>query len=265
MRRQTPPRRRALLAFACAALSCACGSGPPPTAATPEPADVSALIAEAERLYAQRETPERAREAVAVLRRARAADYQNYEVAWKLSKFDYYLGSRDGEKEARAAAFEEGVAAGEAAVRLRPDAPDGHFWLGANLGGRAQLKGALSALSAVDDIRREMETVIRLEEGYQAGSAYLALGQLDLQLPGLLGGNKRRAVEVLEKGLHFGPDNALLRLRLAEAYRAVKRPADARKQLDALFKMQPHPDYVAEYREAEQQGRKLLERIEQEK
>jgi tetratricopeptide (TPR) repeat protein len=261
MRRQTPTGRRALLSFACAALACACARNPAPEPApTPAGEDVPALVAEADRLYARRESPERAREAAALLRRARTADYQNYEVVWKLSKFDYYLGSReDGEKGARAAAFDEGVAAGEAAVRLRPDAPDGHFWLGANLGGRAQLRGALSALSAVDDVRREMETVIRLDEGYQAGSAYLALGQLDLELPGVMGGDHRRAVETLEKGLRFGPDNALLRLRLAEAYLAVKRPADARKQLDAILQMKPHPDYLAEYREAERRARKLLE------
>jgi tetratricopeptide (TPR) repeat protein len=263
MRSQMPTPRRALASFVCAVLSCACAGAPqPPAAPTPEAANVPALVAEADKLYAQRETPERAREAAAVLRRARSADYQNYEVAWKLAKFNYYLGSHVGDKEARAAAFEEGVAAGEAAVRLRPDGPEGHFWLGANLGGRAQLRGALSALSAVGDIRREMETVIRLDEGFQAGSAYLALGQIDLEMPGVLGGDRQRAVETLEKGLRFGPDNAFLRLRLAEAYLAVKRPADARKQLDALFQMKPHPDYVAEYREAEREARKLSKTVE---
>ena len=60
--------------------------------------------------------------------------------------------------------------------------------------------------------------MIKLDEGFLAGSAYLGLGQLYLQAPRMLGGDRQKAVEYLEKGLRFGKDNALLRLRLAEAY-----------------------------------------------
>jgi tetratricopeptide (TPR) repeat protein len=145
-------------------------------------------------------------------------------------------------------------------VRNGPNRPEGHFWLGANLGGRARLQGPLYALASVPDIRREMEEVIRVDEGFQAGSAYLALGQIDLELPEIMGGNRERAVETLEKGLQFGENNAMLRLRLAEAYLDVKRTEDARKQLNAIFKLKPSPDYLPEYKQAEAAARTLLEK-----
>ncbi len=263
-----PPRRHfqtltflALATLAGLALSCSSEEARPPEA-NAERVNLSELFAQAEQLYAQRESVERVREAVAVMRRARFADTGNYEAAWKLSKFSYYLGEheKEDEKTRRAEAFREGIAAGEAAVRLEANKPEGHFWLGANLGGRARLEGPLYALASLPDIRKEMETVIRLDEGFQGGSAYLALGQIDLELPEMFGGSRERAVENLEKGLRFGEDNAMLRLRLAEAYLDVKRAPDARKQLDAIFKLKPHPDYVPEYKQVVAEARTLLEK-----
>jgi tetratricopeptide (TPR) repeat protein len=226
-----------------------------------ETASAAALVAQADALYDGRASIEKARQAVAVLRRARTADYGNYEAIWKLSKYDYYLGAHEGDEPRRLDAFREGIAAGEQAVKLSPDKPEGHFWLGANLGGRAKAQGPLYALSPVPDIRREMETVIKLDDSFQAGSAYLALGQLDLELPEVMGGDSKRAVEELERGMKVGQDNALLRLELAKAYYEVKRPADARAQAEAILKMKPAPGYQTEYEEAAEGARQLLARL----
>ena len=260
------PSRRPSLALpflvaglALLALSCASREAPPPSSGG-ETATLAELFAQAEGLYAQRESPERVREAVALIRRARALDFGNYEAAWKLAKYDYYLGEHGTDEKLRAEAFREGIAAGEAAVRIEPNKPEGHFWLGANLGGRARLQGPLYALASIPDIRKEMEAVVRLDEGFQGGSAYLALGQIDLELPEMMGGDRERAVENLEKGLRYGENNALLRLRLAEAYLGVKRQGDARKQLDAIFKLKPSPDYLPEYKQALASARALLEK-----
>lgn len=224
--------------------------------------NIPATIAEAERLYARRgESTDRVNEAVGILKRARTSDYENYEILWKLSKFNYYLGTHADDDVRRDAAFDEGIQAGELAVSLAPDRPEGHFWLGANIGGRAKMKGPLYALAVVDDVRREMETVLRLEESYQAGSAYMALAMIDLELPGMLGGDRERAVEILERGMAYGEENALYRLRLAEAYYAVKRKGDARVEAEAVLKLDPHPDYLPEYKDAVTGARRLLSKL----
>ncbi len=218
------------------------------------------LIAQADKLYAEREDLSRLRAGIVALRRARALEAGNYEAAWRLAKFDYYLGAHTTDERERDKAFRDGAEAAQRAVELQPDKPEGHFWLGANYGGSAE-HSTLAGLTGVDDIVREMETVLRLDEGYQSGSAYMALGQVYLKAPRMLGGDQQKAVTYLEKGLRFGENNALLRLRLAEAYVAVKRYEDARKQLDALGNLKPHPDYLPEYKEAVAAAEKLRGKI----
>jgi tetratricopeptide (TPR) repeat protein len=217
------------------------------------------FIAQADKLYAQREDLAQARQAIALLRQARNADFTNYEAAWKLAKFNYYLGDFTNGGDERERSFRDGIEAGKTAVKLQPEKPEGHFWLGANYGGKAKAS-TLSGFSAIKDIRQEMETVLRLDEGFESGSAYMALGQLYLEAPGMFGGDSHKAVEILEKGLHYGVNNPLYRLQLAKAYLAVKRKDEARKQLNALMDIKPDPLYLPEFKRATEDARKLLDK-----
>jgi len=212
--------------------------------------------AAADKLYQQREDMAQARQSVALLRQARIEDYASYEIAWKLSRSDYYVGDHTDNDRERVDSFREGIQAGQAAVKLHDGKPEGHFWLGANYGGSAK-NSTIASYSSVEDIRKEMEAVLKLEEGFQAGSAYLGLGQLYLQAPRMLGGDRQKAITYLEKGLPFGKDNALLRLRLAEAYHQVNRDQEALKQIDYLLAMKIDPAFTAEYKEAVEKGQKL--------
>jgi Tfp pilus assembly protein PilF len=215
-------------------------------------------ISQAEQFYRQREDLARLQQGIVLLRNAAANDQSNYEAKWRLAKFDYYLASHT-EGEYRERAFREGIEAGKAAVELQPDKPEGHFWLGANYGG--SLESDVFGLASLPDVRKEMETVLKINEGYQDGSAYMVLGLLDLKAPAIAGGDKQRAVSELEKGLQFGKANAFLRLHLADAYQTVGRSADAREQLNAILTMQPDPDYLPELNEAQDKARKMLEQL----
>ncbi len=236
----------------------------PPEPVNPSPASdkesAATKVSEADQLYRLRSNLGNVRQGIAILRQARIADYGNYEAAWKLAKFSYYLGAHTDAERERDMTFREGVDAGKAAVQLAAARPEGHFWLGANYGGSAE-HSTLAGLSSVEDIRSEMETVLKIDEGYQSGSAYLALGQLYLRAPKLLGGDNAKALEYLEKGLKFGRHNALLRANLAEAYHAVNRDAEARKQIDFVLSMTSDPEYLPEYNEAVAQVKKLLEKL----
>jgi predicted Zn-dependent protease len=75
-----------------------------------------------------------------------------------------------------------------------------------------------------------------------------------------MGGDPKKAVEYMEKGLKLGETNVLLRLRLAEAYLAVDRKADARKQLDFILNVTPDPNYMPEHKKAQAEARKLLDK-----
>jgi len=220
----------------------------------------SEAIAEADRLYEGRADLMKVRQAIVVLRQAQAGDPTNYDIAWRLAEFNYFLGSHSSDSGEQDKAFREGIQAGKLAVKLQDGKPEGHFWLGANYGGSAETS-TLAGLGEVEDIKREMETVIKLDEKYQDGSAYMVLGQVYLESPTLLGGDTQKAVSYLEKGLRLGPDNELMRLHLAEAYAQAHRNEDARKQIDMLLAMKPVPGYEAEYNEAVEGARKLQEKL----
>ena len=218
-------------------------------------------IISADQLYGQRADLMQLRRGIVSLRQALTKDPGNYEAAWKLSKFNYYLATHTDNSKERDEAFKEGIEAGKSAVQLQNEKPDGHFWLGANYGGAAE-HSAIQGLATVNDIRNEMETVLRLDEGYQNGSAYMVLGLVHLNAPSLVGGDPKKAVEEMEKGLRFGEPNAFLHLHLAEAYKKVGRNDDARRELKKILSMTPDPNYLPEYKEASANAQKLLDQIE---
>lgn len=241
----------------------ACNNSLPESSTSTGGADAKASadkLAEAEPLYEGREDMNKARMAVAALRQAYAADYGNYEAAWKLARATFYVGDRTDNETERDNMFREGIDAGKAAVALQPNKPDGHFWLGANYGGRAA-HSTLSNLSSFQDIKGEMETVLKLEESYQGYSAYLGLGRLYLQAPKMMGGDPAKAVEYLEKGVKLNPNNTLMRYHLAEAYEEIDRHAEAKKQIETLMSITPDPKYMAEHKQAVENAKKLLEKI----
>jgi tetratricopeptide (TPR) repeat protein len=221
---------------------------------------IGELMQQADKCYADRENLARVREGLETLRRAHAVDYSNFDVAWRTARLNYTLGDKTTDATEREKAFREGIEAGETAVKAEPGRAEGHFWLGANQGGYAQARGPLYGLSAADGLRKEMETVLKLDEGFQGGSAFMVLGRLDLELPSMLGGDPKRAVQTLERGMKYGDRNSLYRLRLAEAYIRNKRMDDARKELNYIFNMTPHSDFLPEHKEAVTKARELLDK-----
>jgi len=203
----------------------------------------------ADALFAERTDVEKMRTAVATLSRLRDPAVRNYEIEWRFAMFSYFLGkSLDSETEAEAV-FSKGKDAGLIASRVAPSRPEGHFWYGANLGELAQLSPVTVGIKSVDEIRGAIQKVIEIDPGYQWGSAYAAMARVEMKTR-LFGGRAEKAVGFLEKGVEIAPLNAMMRADLAEAYLAVRRDADARRQIDALLALEPHPDYVPEYQEA---------------
>jgi Tfp pilus assembly protein PilF len=241
------------------ATSCNKG-GPPVESPAADSASAAGDITQADQLYGQRADLIQVRRGIVALRQALTKDPGNYDAAWKLSKFNYYLATHTDDAKERDDAFKAGIEAGKTAVQLHNDKPDGHFWLGANYGGAAE-HSAIQGLATVNDIQSEMQTVLRLDQGYQNGSAYMVLGLVYLNAPGIVGGDPKKAVEEMEKGLPFGAPNAFLHLHLAEAYKKVGRNDDARREVKKILAMTPDPNYLPEYKEASADAQKLLDQI----
>jgi hypothetical protein len=242
-----------------------CHRGAPETTASLTGGSDAAMaanrIAEADSLWEGREDLQKARVAVAALRQARTADYGSYDAAWKLARAAFYVGDHTDNEDERDNMFREGMDAGKSAVQLQPSRADGHFWLGANYGGAAA-HSTIANLSSFQDIKTEMEAVLKIDESYQGYSAYLGLGRLYLQAPNVLGGDTGKATLYLEKGVKLSPNNMLMRYHLAQAYEANNRDAEAKKQLETLLATPADPKYMAEHNDAVAKAKKLMEKVE---
>lgn len=244
----------------CLLSSCATSrSGTDTTMPEADPAVIQKTIADAEELFKQRvNDPAKLREAVKLLSDARNPDHRNFDIEWRFAKLNFFLGKESTSENESEAAFEKGRDAGKIASRIAPDRPDGYFWYGANLGELARASPVTVGLKSMDDIRDAMNKVIELQPDYQNASAYDGLAQLELASR-LYGGKAEKAAKLLETALEFEQNNANIRLHLSEAYLALKRPADARKQIDLLLQMKPDPMYLPEHNQCVAEAKKMLE------
>ncbi len=241
------------------ALSCSQNAAPEEISVAPaNPALISESIAKSDALFGQREDVAKLREAVQTLAKVRSPDARNFEVEWKYAMYNYFLGKQLTDDKESDTAFTNGKEAAQIAERLAPDKPDGYFWYAANLGEQSDRSPVTVGIKSINDIRSAMQKVIEIQPDYQGASAYDALGQLELETE-VMGGDPKKAVEYLEKGIAVEKDNSYLRLHLAQAYLEVGRKADAKKQLEYILQMQPLPDYALEYKETADEAKKLLE------
>jgi Tfp pilus assembly protein PilF len=87
------------------------------------------------------------------------------------------------------------------------------------------------------------------------------LGEIDRQLPRLLGGDDKRAVARLEQGLKIAPQSLEMKLALAEAYLDSNRKTDARRQLEELMNLPLSTARTNESRRAQEKARNLLTKL----
>ncbi len=192
---------------------------------------------EADKLFTFGEDAERDKQSLAIIEREMAGNGNDYQWLWRAARVYYYAGE-EADKSQKLRYFEKGMNAARRAVAQQPNAVEGHFWLAANYGGYSEEKGAFKALTMVKKIRAEMETVLRLNDRYQDGGAYLALGEMDRQLPRLIGGNLNRAIQRLEQGVSIAPHNLEMKLALAQAYQDAGRKEDARRLYQEIIQKQ---------------------------
>src|SRR5262249_10514810 len=148
------------------------------TIQSPEP-----QLKDADSLFAARDAIESLRQAVALAERAVAAGPGNYEALWRLSQYRDYVADREPERDRPAKIYQTGVDAAKKAIAANPNRVEGHFWLAANSGELADLKGALDSLGLLRTIRKEFDSALEIDPAYGNGAIQLALGEMDLRLP----------------------------------------------------------------------------------
>jgi len=208
--------------------------------------------------YERTESQEPLRQAVAILDALSQSDPGNYDVAWRRARAYYSLGDDAKANSEKLRLFDQAIQSGKHAVELKSGGVEGHYWLGVSDGEYGQAKGMLKAYSMTKSIRAEMEAVIKINPAYQNGGAYLVLGRMDFELPGLMGGSNKRAIQEYEQGLKVAPSNPLIKAYLAESYIDAGRKEEARKLLNEV--LNGSGEEAPESRDARKEARKIYDK-----
>jgi hypothetical protein len=126
------------------------------------------------------------------------------------------------------------------------------------MGALAESYGLRQGIRYRGAIREALETVLKIDPGFQEGSADRALGRWYYKVPGLFGGDKRKSEQHLRKALAYNEQSVITHLFLAETLIELNRKAEARKELEAAIAAPEDPEWAPEDRAFRAQAKKLL-------
>ena len=135
--------------------------------------------------------------------------------------------------EEKLAAYERGREAGRRAAELEPKGFLGHLWYAINTARWGQTKGVVRSLFLLPTVREEIRVLLELAPDVPA--VYALAGNVDLEVPGPLGGDVDRAEAAFRKGLQLDPAFTGLRVGLAKVLVKKSRLAEARGELQAVL------------------------------
>lgn len=230
-------------------------------AALVSPTPAQAMPDQADALYANRTSLADARRAAALWQERLAKRADDVDAAWRLGRAGYWLGEHLPTEAARIAAFETGMDAARKAIAAQPVRPEGYFWLAANMGGLAELKGMRAGIKYRTPIRQNLEKVLAIDPAFQKGSADRALGRWYFKVPGLFGGSNKKSEAHLRTSLVHYPQSIASRFFLAETYQDMGRKADAIRMLREIDALAVDPDWAPEDGEFKQKARALLKKL----
>jgi tetratricopeptide (TPR) repeat protein len=199
----------------------------PTGAAADAPAAASTPASRAEAAYRQ-------------LRLRYESQPSNIVAAWKFASacFDECEFSRKDADRARVA--NQGIAACRQALSLDPKAVGAHYFLGMDLAQLARTE-MIGALNLLEEVEKEWETAIKLDENFDYAGPDRNLGLLYRDAPGwpLSIGNRAKAREHMFRAVTLHPDYPENHLNLIEALLKWDTHSEAAQAAAALEQILP--------------------------
>jgi tetratricopeptide (TPR) repeat protein len=130
-------------------------------------------------------------------------------------------------------AYDRGRRLGERAVELAPKNAEAHVWYAINTGRYGQARGIMRSLFLLPTVQREIDTILALDP--KNIRVHSLAGNVYMEVPRLVGGDRARAEEFFKKGLEIDPRFTVLRVDLARLYIATGRYAEARRELTRVL------------------------------
>ena len=167
----------------------------------------------------------------------------------------------------------EAVKHAREAVRVAPDSAAGHVWLAVALGRQAQREGSKTKLALSKEIKAEADRAIALDP--RIGRAWHVIAAWNMKIADMntmermaanavLGGvpkgaSRENSERAFQKAIELEPDYVNHRVEYGRLLKDMKRPADARRELEKALSLPPTSSALdARY---QSEARALLEKL----
>jgi hypothetical protein len=129
------------------------------------------------------------------------------------------------------------------------------------MGALAQSFGLRAGLKYRGPSKDELETVLRLDPGFEHGSPDRALGRWYAKVPRLFGGDRALAERHLRASLTYQPDSTASHFFLAELLLDQGRKPEARSELQQVLDAPLDSEWTAEDQEFKAKARAALAKM----
>ena len=130
-------------------------------------------------------------------------------------------------------AYERGGQVAKRAVELEPRHVEARFWYALNTACWGQTKGVVRSLFLLPRVQEEIRVILQLDPTFTP--VYALAGHVFYEVPGLLGGDLKKAEEMFRKGLEQDPQFTAMRVGLGKTLVKLGRVAEARRELQAVL------------------------------
>jgi tetratricopeptide (TPR) repeat protein len=207
------------------------------------PTNLEDQLAKMDALWAQRAAPGPMDEIIRMGTAVLAQDPNSYDVTWRVSRAYWWIGHTTEDMAARRTACAAGMRYGEEAMRVAPDAVEGHFTYALSVGEYATGIGIAQAVmqGIGQKFERACLDTYALDRDYDNGAPIVALGRYYYMLPWPLR-DLNQSRRYLEEARQRHPHALWGRVYLAQTYYALGQERAAKTELRAVLALDPLAD-----------------------
>lgn len=232
-------------------------------AAYAEAADPEALIAKGQQLVIEADdTDENLNAALAAYDRALQAELspERRVNAYSYKALAYLkLGDRQRRNDEKARYYDLGRQQAQKAIQIDAECADCFFIWGSNVGRFGEAQGIMRSLYLLPRVRAAFERALQIDPGHV--NTIVAQGELDMILPRIAGGSKKRAEALYRRALELDPHHTRAMALLAELLAQQGRRREASEMARQVL-AEETPTYPGERRKFDgPRAERLLERL----
>jgi len=184
---------------------------------------------------------------------------QGYALAAQAAS--YYAGYKASGDDEMEEWYGKAEKAAKEAIKLDKNYPEGYFELARAQGRLAQFRGILASLGLASSVRDNLNKTLKLKPDHDGAMVALAIWNLELAQKGvgwMYGASIKNVVPLFEKAISINPTAIAHRLEYGNALIRMKKPDEARAQLQKALEL-PARTYVD--RKNQERARELLQEL----